>query len=294
MRRRYLPLLVLAFAATAEGAAIEREAPPTYGYAIGDVLRHRLWITPKAGERLDQGALPRPGPLNRWLELRRVDLHPEAGGRLRLDLEYQAFYAPLAVKSLAIPGFTLRFAGSSGESKAEVPAWPFTMAPLHGLAVLEAGGLAPMQPDAGPEAPDAGGPLRRFLVFATAGGLALLYLARLRGLLDFGRRGRHFREACRTLRGLRGAGDDPAALRTGFTAVHRAFDRSLGEPLFAEGLPRFFRDHAGYAGLKPEIEGFFRASYGLFFGDTERVSDFGVARLESLCRACLRAERSRR
>jgi mxaA protein len=249
--------------------ALELETPRPYGYAIGDVIRHRVSFETEPGQQLDEDSLPKPGPLNRWLELRRVEIAPGPGGR-RLELEYQVFYAPLGVRTLRIPGFTLHFTGASGATAAEVPAWPFSMAPIHGLAVLEGGGLEPLRPDAAPEPPGTAAPLARFGGFSLAALISLLYLGHRRGLFAFGRRGRHFRDARRTLRRLGEGGEDPAALRAGFACVHRAFDRTLAEPLFAERLPEFFAGHAGYAGLRGEIEAFFRASYELFFGGGDK------------------------
>jgi mxaA protein len=288
--------------------ALELETPRPYGYAIGDVIRHRVSFETEPGQKLNKDSLPRPGPLNRWLDLRRVEIAPGPGRRRRLELEYQVFYAPLGVKTLRIPGFTLRFTGASGATAAEVPAWPFSMAPIHGLAVLEGGGLEPLRPDAAPEPPGTAAPLAGFGGFSLAALISLLYLGHRRGLFAFGRRGRHFRDARRTLRRLREGGEGPAALRAGFACMHRAFDRTLAEPLFAERLPEFFAGHAGYAGLRGEIEAFFRASYELFFGGEETglaspchspgrrsglSPTYNLARLEALCLACLQVERNR-
>lgn len=277
----------------ARDSVIEREAPRNFGYSIGDVIRHRLTIEPKAGSRLDETSLPKPGPLNRWLELRRVQATPGPTGRYRLDLEYQTFYAPLAVKSLTIPGFALHFAGPAGASVLTVPPWPFRMAPIHGLAVLEDDGLEPLRPDAVPESPNPAVPRMRFGGFVLAALISLTYLGYVRGVVALGRRGWHFREARRELRRLRAESESSAVLRAGFTCVHRAFNLTLGEPLFAERLPVFFDGHAGYSGLRSEMEGFFNASYGLFFGDGDAAANFGIDRLDALCLACLRVERNR-
>jgi mxaA protein len=278
----------------ADDPVVSREEPRPFGYAIGDVIRHRLTIEPKPGSVLDDTSLPKPGPVNRWLELRQVEARPGPRGGYRVDLEYQAFYAPLAVKSLTIPGFVLHFKGPAGASDVEVPSWPFRMAPIHGLAVLEEGGLEPLRPDAVAEPPDPAAARTRFGGFMLAALVSLAYLGYARGILGFGRQGRHFREARRELHRLRAGGPgSPAVLRAGFTCVHRAFDRTLGEPLFAERLPEFFDGRAGYAALRGEIEGFFRASYGLFFGDGTAPEGFGLERLEALCLACLRVERNR-
>jgi mxaA protein len=146
--------------------------------------------------------------------------------------------------------------------------------------------------------------------------IALIYLGYARGVLALGRPGRYFREARRELQRLRAEGESPAVLRAGFTCVHRAFDRTLGEPLFAERLPEFFAGHTGYAPLRGEIEGFFQCSYTLFFGGKREKNPclnspypsplpegegarggecqkYDLARLESLCVACLKVERNR-
>jgi len=297
-RLAYLALLLAGCAVTgaawpAGDSAIHIEAPRPFGYTIGDTIHHTVMVEPEPGHRLDEASLPKPGPLNRWLELRRVQATPGPKGRYTLDLEYQTFYAPLAVKSLTIPGFALRFSGPAGTSVLEVPPWPFRMAPIHGLAVLEGAGVEPLRPDAAPESPDIAVPRARFGGFLLAALVSLAYLGYARGILALSRRGRHFREARRELHRLRAAGESLAVLRAGFTCLHRAFDRTLGEPLFAERLPEFFAGHAGYAGSRGEIEGFFRASYGLFFGDGAAAGDYGIDRLEALCLACLRVERNR-
>jgi len=285
-------LALAAGVAWAEAApAIRLEAPHAYGYAVGDTIRHVLTLDPEPGYRLDETSLPKPGPVNRWLELRRAAAEPGSGARLNIVLEYQTFYVPLTVKALSIPGFALRLSGTAGITTAEVPAWPFSMSPVHGLSVLSGGGLDALQPDAPPDAPDTSPLLLRSGGFALAGALALAYLGHLRGFWGFGPRGRHFREARQALRRLGTGGDEAAALRAGFAAVHRAFDRTLEEPLFAERLPEFFAEHAVYAGVRGEIEAFFQASYALFFGDGT-ANDYGLGRLENLCRACLRIERN--
>jgi mxaA protein len=273
--------------------AIDLDTPRPYGYAIGDIFRHVVTVQAEVGYRLDESALPKPGPVNRWLELRRVTVEPGQGVRHRLILEYQTFYAPLEVKPLKVPGFSLRFEGPGGAVSAKVPAWPFSMAPIHGLSVLAGGGLEPLRPDALPEAPSTALPLARFGWFTLSGLVALLYLGHLRGLFDFSRRGKHFREANLALRRLRPRGEGSDVLREGFACVHRAFDRTLGEPLFAERLPEFIAGRSGYEGLRQEIEGFFRASYSLFFGDGDAAEGFTLNRLDALCLACLRAERGR-
>jgi mxaA protein len=329
--RRALPGLLLAGVAAPVLAAgpvreLRLDAPPPYGYRIGDTIRHEVEVTAEPGYRLNAAALPRPGPLNRWLELRAVEAvevgrasarqglegragfgpprsaeadptrrGAVAGPAYRLRLEYQMFYAPLTVKTLTIPPLPLRFTGPGGDAGAEVPAWTFSATPLHEPSVYPEGGLAPLRPDAWPDPPDAAPHLLRLAGFGAAALALLGYLGYARGLPLPGGRGRPFGDAARFLRRLEGRESSAAVRREAFGRVHGAFNLTVGEPVFADRLPDFFAAHPGYEPLRPDIEAFFAASYALFFGaEPEPAAEsFGLARLETLCRACLRVERSR-
>ncbi|MEW6038701.1 MAG: nonribosomal peptide synthetase MxaA [Pseudomonadota bacterium] len=270
--------------------AFSFDTPRAFGYVIGDLIRHEVRIETDAGQRIDVSSLPKEGWINRWLLLRRVEVRSE-GKRQALTLEYQTFYAPLEVKNLTIPGFELQLAGS-GERIA-VPDWTFTTAPIRELSVLRAEGLPPMRPEAVPA---------RLATLGAAAATACFGLLALGGFgwwtylgawLPFGRRGRHFADASRELRRLRATGESRETVLAGFSSLHQAFNRTLGEPLFIEDLDGFFLDHPGYGPLREEIRAFFAASYEAFFGEGGVVPAFGLTRMEALARACLRSERMR-
>ncbi|MGZ8219983.1 hypothetical protein, partial [Methylomagnum sp.] len=215
-----------------------------------------LTVEPEPGQRLDESSLPKPGPLNRWLELRRIAVEPGPGRSLRVNLDYQTFYAPLTVKPLRIPGPTLRFEKPGGAVTATAPDWSFSMAPLHGLAVLNGDGLEPLRPDAWPEPPDTTAPLAGLGGFTLAGLGAWLYLGYGRGWFDVGRRGR-------------------PALNCAALANRPRERRRCGRvspACIGPSLPEFLAGRVGYADLRREIEAFFRASYDLFFRDEGAVS----------------------
>jgi mxaA protein len=263
-----------------------------YGHVLGDVIPAILEIPRVAGHELDADSLPKAGPVNRWLELRRVWAEPRDPQPLRIHLEYQVFYIPLAVKTLDIPAMTLRRkTPDGGHQFIEVPAWPITVAPIHGPAVMAEGGMRLMQADALPARPDSSGPLRVMgvsLILVLAG---LGYWGHARGYLTLGRRGRYFRAARKGLRSLMHQPRTPETLRAGFLLTHRAFEGTQGWPLFAEDLPRFFERCPDYRALQSEIEACFQASYGLFFGAVDSSLDYTLERLDALCLACLRLER---
>lgn len=289
--------VLLSGSAFADDSIVQRLTPRPYGYTIGDLIRHELIVQPGAQQTLDPRSVPSTGPVNRWLELRRVDVLERSERRIRIGLEYQVFYAPLTVKNLVLPGFTLQFQGSGKSTSSEVPAWNFSMAPIHGLAVLDSAAAEPVRADVWPLPPDPAAPRWRMIASLVTATTALLVFAYLRGLIGVDPRGRAFRDAHRALQQLRRQGSGRDILKEGFSTVHRAFDRKLGAPLFAERLPEFFQTNPQFLGLTAEIEGFFAASYGLFFGAGDDASrgqspaPYGIDRLQALCLACLRAER---
>lgn len=284
-------LLAMSHPATAAPpVTVHLETPRPYGYLIGDTIALAVAVDAPSGLKLDEAALPRPGAVNRWLELRRIEAQPQAGGGYRLQLEYQTFHAPLTVKTLTIPGFRLGFAGGAA---AEVPSWSFTATPIKDLAVLSGESRQPLRPDAPPSfLPLAG--WRAATLTAAAGTLsALLWLAWLRGLLPYWAKGRHYAAALRSLKRLARQPQDEAALRAGFTTVHRAFNLTVGQPLFAEKLAVFFDANQRYRPLQADIETFFATSYALFFGSGAPPADYSLERLTALCRRCLQIERAR-
>jgi len=286
---------LLADPAGAEVVEARVETARDYGHVLGDVIHGTLDIPSHAGHAFDTETLPRPGPVNRWLELRRVWTESRGSQALRLHLEYQVFYVPLAVKTLTIPAMTLqRTTPDGGRQPIEVPAWPITVAPIHGPAVMAEGGMRLMQPDAPPERPDTRGPARKMGLFLALALAALAYLGHANGYLTLGRQGRHFRAARRELRALMGRPQGPDTVRAGFLLLHRAFERTLGRPLFAEELPCFFEQNPDYRELRGEIGDCFQASYRLFFGADGTPGDYGLERLDALALACLRLERQRR
>jgi mxaA protein len=295
-------LLLLSGVGTANAAEPPRPvrdvqvlAPRPFGYAIGDLIRQTVVVTVGDDAALDRNSLPQ-GQVRRWLEVREAKVEEtERGGlrRYRIELAYQSFYAPLEVKTLAIPAFKLAFTRTRGVFEVEVPAWHFTTAPIRELSVLRERGLETLRPDQPPDPPDRSGPRRTLVMALLAGGASGSCLAYLHGYLPWLRRGRHFAAACRALRTM-GAQPEAADYRAAYAAVHRAFNGVYGQPLFLEQLGSFFAAWPAYAAVKEDIEAFFRSSYELFFAERPEQPDFSVPRLLALCRACRDIERESR
>ncbi len=106
-----------------------------FGYFIGDAIHREVVLRLAPGDVLDTASLPRPGPLNYWLELSKADLSTGSEGEdtlYRLSLVYQTFYAPLDTRALVIPAFKLKVTGAQ-DSEVNVPAFSFLMSPIRQL-----------------------------------------------------------------------------------------------------------------------------------------------------------------
>lgn len=264
---------------------LELDTPRLYGHAVGDLVRQTLRLELAEGYRLETSALPRPGAVARWLELRRLTVQEQGARGYRIELEYQTFRAPLAVSSQTVRGFPLSLAGPGGSASVAVPDTEIGVAPLTPLA---AGGFA-MRPERWPEAPDSAAPVRQALTWgAIALAAGLLWMV-LNGRGPWVRRVRPFAEALRDLERLAGQPWNGAAARSAYASLHRAIDTVWGEPLFAPQLDAFFEKHPEYLPFRGELERFFRASYALFFHT--RAELLPLVRLNELCRCCLAAER---
>ena len=291
-----LALLALASPAPAQVRAVDLYAPRPFGYLLGDTIRHTVEITLDAPFTLDPASLPQPRAVDYWLDLRRAELRDdgvrEGEQRYRLELTYQSFYAALEPKRLEIPGFTLYARDGDRRVPVAVPAWSFLMSPLREIVSTEQGAVMTLRPDIAPRPIQTEGALRGLI----AGGLAALaglsLIAWQMGWGPFGRRrNRPFAHAARQVRAAiapnRHGSDSSStrgpvssdtlasssttlhsssAYRQALQALHRAFDATAGQGVFAEDLPAFFAGHAAYRGAESDIRRLFEASRRAFFG----------------------------
>ena len=100
------------------------ETPRPFGYVIGDEIPQRIVLETRSGISLQAGSLPAKGQINRWLNLNQVSVK-QSGQRYEIDLRYQVFYAPLEVKSLTLPGFTVHFSQGDKDYQPKRPRMDF-------------------------------------------------------------------------------------------------------------------------------------------------------------------------
>ncbi|MDQ3564151.1 MAG: nonribosomal peptide synthetase MxaA [Pseudomonadota bacterium] len=271
--------------------------PRPFGYLIGDVIRHEIQLDVKKPYALQKGSMPTAGNLNYWLELRKVaveETEQQAANRYRILITYQTFYAPVGVKALSIPAFRLVLSGPD-HLDVPIPAWEFTMSPLREVAVRTEGGREYLRPDARPRPIDARGHGIRLILFAAAAAATLLYTLWRYGQWP-GRRRKPFARASRELRRLRRGAMDLSVYKQALQAIHRAFNETVGAPMFPGSLQQFIQQRPAFLPLMEEIEAFFERSRYLFFAEglSEGMESDAWRALERLCRRCHECEQASR
>lgn len=245
--------------------------PRAFGYFVGDTFTRTVEIEAGPGETLDPQSLPRPGPLNYWLELRAVDVSSKAtasGTVETVRLSYQSFYVPIDPKPLSVPAFTVRVTGGSAARTVTVPAISIVMSPLREIFPASSGREAMLRPDFPPR-PIPTGRLRTGLLLSGLTSMLLIaLLAYHRAWWPFRRpKARPFAEAARHILHAGDGVRSAEGYREALLVLHRAFDRANGHALLAEDVGAFLTRNAEYAALQQPIGNVFTASRLLFFGN---------------------------
>jgi mxaA protein len=274
-----LPLVLLAFLTAATAAdptprieSIAVSQPRTFGYFLGDVIHRDIVLTLRSGAQLDTASLPRPGPINYWLELRSVGLDERGAGsgtRVRISLVYQAFYAALDPRRLTIPGSALKVSDGEVSEEAEIPEWSFVMSPLRELIPgkdTEASAVE-LRPDAPPHLLSTAPERTALLAAALAGLVAFALLAVHLAWGPFRRRpGRPFTEAARFLKANTAQLAGDGGYRAALLKLHRAFDVAAGRRVLPDDLAAFLAEHPEFTPLSKDIERLFVSSRSTFYG----------------------------
>lgn len=264
------------------------ETPRPFGYVNGDEIPQRIIIETRSGITLQTGSLPAKGQINRWLNLNQVTVK-QSGQRYQIDLLYQVFYAPLEVKSLTLPGFTVQLSQGEKSIGQNVPAWTFTLSPLRELIARQSEQGEYMRPDSPP-------PLlantQALYGLATSLSVAVLiaaYLAYLYGCYPNMLRRTVFKRALRKLAGL-----SKADMEQVLTVVHQALNSLNGQPLFANRLGDFYLRNPQYRQINAQLLWFFNYSNRYFFSDGMIVVAQDLHQLKDLCEYCRKIERGSR
>ena len=246
-------------------ASAEVAIDRAFGYLIGDIVvaTTTLPVAPQAQLTID--ALPRAGRLNAWLNLLEVGVVRD-GDRLTLTRRFQLTASAEQVKLLYLPQAEVRLKVDGREQVERLPAVPLTVSPLTGRQSIARTSLGDLRPDWIVPVPD---PARidRWLGIALGASMlavcaALLLRWRLRRIADFAPFRSAARELARRARRMQIGATD---LSEGYRILHRAFDLSAGETLFAGNLDTYLRHHPRLAPQRQSIAAFFARSTQRFF-----------------------------
>ncbi|MGZ5007747.1 MAG: nonribosomal peptide synthetase MxaA [Methylobacter sp.] len=264
------------------------ETPRPFGYVNGDEIPQRIIIETRSGISLQTGSLPAKGQINRWLNLNQVTVR-QNGQRYQIDLLYQVFYAPLEVKALTLPDFTLQLSQGEKTVGKAVPAWTFTLSPLRELVVRQAEQGEYMRPDSPPSLLTNGRELYGLAASLSIAVAIAAYLGYLYACFPGMSRRTVFKRALRKLAGL-----SKTDMAQALTIVHHALNSQNGQPLFADRLSDFYRRNPQYRQISAQLNWFFNYSNRYFFsgGMVAVAQDF--QQLKSLCEQCRKIERGSR
>ena len=261
------------------------EEPRAFGYQVGDVVQRRITVEVPDGLVLDENSLPRPGARGTALELRALRKTASAQ-RLQIELDYQVFLSPAAVRTLELPSLTLRYDGAPRTQEMRIDSWPITVAPLVPVEVSPRTGLGELQPDAAPPLIDTNAQRWRLLGHGALLTALLSYLGVVYfGLPWWGAQRRPFALAWRELNRA-----PSPSWREACQRVHAAFNQSAGEVLFEHGVDRFIAKQTALAPLRQDIVRFLRLSQREFFEDAVPRAD-DATWLTGFVKCCRDAER---
>lgn len=268
------------------------QTPRPFGYVIGDEIKQRIIVEARQGLALQYKSIPGKSEVNRWLNLNQVNIDKiktNHGIRYQIDLTYQLFYAPLTVKMLELPGFTLQFRQFGNSIEKTVPRWHFTASPLRELAIRKADGKEYMRPDSAAPLLDYSPVLARLYLFLAIVLILATYLAWIFGLLTFLPKYQLFRRPSRQLAGLSN-NELPRML----TIMHNALNQLNGKPLFAHQMAAFYQRFPAYQRLDEELNWFFNCSNRHFFSPGHLADNYAADKIRALCQHCLQIERGQR
>ncbi|MCI0666856.1 MAG: hypothetical protein L0Y43_02235 [Methylococcaceae bacterium] len=296
------PFLVFSLLVCSESAHagpvrdLRLEAGRSFGHAMGDLIRHEIRFALDKPYRLEQDSLPRSGSLEKWLDLREIDIatiEQEHRTHYKIAVLYQIFPSIRESESRRIPGLPFRVYDENHSLTFNSPDTLITVSPLIPGYIPDAG--ITLRPAIKP-APIPVTAHWRILAALCAALIPVVgYAAWRRGLLP-GLRSRRmpFAAARRELRRWRNAKASAPEYRNALLAIHRALNQTAGESIFAHGLEGFFKAHPAFAPMREKTGIFFRLSEQIFFTQTETLESavYSVHWLEQLCREYHKIERS--
>ena len=270
------------------------------GYVVGDTFTRTLMLDVKAPYKLSPASIPAKGLSSKGIELSAVKVSEKQSSKAthyQIQLNYQIFTSSATVKKLEIAKHPLKITYAGKFIIVKVPAWPFRVSPLavNGEVYIE----HDMSPYRGPMLVESGKAkllLGAFFSMVIVALIGLIYINA--DLAWFPGMGGPFAMSYRELAGLTHLNEsvspnDSALIQQAATSVHRAFNKTYGENVFATNIDEFLERHPKFASIKQEIHDFFSASHHVLFAvSSGSKNTTSIAMLIKFCEQCRHCERS--
>lgn len=291
--RCFLPGLILSLVACTEAPApnsqslAETHVERPYGYHLGDLVPvHYVFRDSPDHLMLDH---LKPGPVNDWLMIHRVQLVSGANQRLdqtELEVTYQIFKGVSQSETLTIPPLSLD-STRSGSPPLVGAALSVTLVPVipPDLSNEE------IEPQLGSAPPkmDTSTATRRASLWLSV--LAFSGVLQALRLWLVARRPRPFRQSASAIRTGLQPGASIEHLKDSLKRFHRALDQTQGSTVFEHQLSLFLGAHPPFANLEADLLLFFSISSRLFFIEPESaLEEEERLGLIKLLARCLKAE----
>ncbi len=274
------------------------KAGRSFGHTLGDLIRHEIGFRVDKPYRLEKASLPRPGLLDKWLELRKIEateIEEERTNLYKIDVVYQIFPPVRESETLAIPGLPLRIFSGGQSLTFDTPGTTLTSAPLIPARIADAEVI--IRPPFTPAPISLTVHWRILALLCATFAIVLGYTAWRSGLLPFLQSATSpFAGARNEVRRWRKAEPTSPEYRNALVAIHHAFNEIAGETLFASGLEGFFDRHPMFEPMREKTGIFFALSQQVFFTRSSCLEStyYPVQWLEQLCREYQKIERSGR
>jgi len=242
-----------------------------YGYTLGDVLQQSIRLQGNNALHTIQ-QLPIEQREGRWITRNVVELSTDGQW---LNMQYQIINAPESVRTIALPALSLQI----DETRSiDIPAWPFSIAPLIPATASGEHSLPAMQPDWQVSAPQSASIINRMKLLAAA--LCLVLLAWLTWWLWRGwqeARSLPFAQAWHKRKQYKSDKNEESS--ENWLALHRAFDQVAGRSVSADTLDSLVNSVDWLKPFHTDIQAFYRQSSVRFFAPDREHDAFSLSEL---------------
>lgn len=259
-------LLTAICAAKADEVHVQASQPRAFGYFVGDIIESSVEITAPEEMDLNLSSLPVTGPINIFLDIKRVQLREEYVQHKKkwfINLEYQNFYPAIDVHELKIPAFNVLI----GDQRVKIPDWFITISPIRQIMTPINESSSNIIIDNIPAIyVEVEGDYYRLVLISLLMIMFFIVVAHDRAWPPFHcRKRRVFNALYNKFINQSKFQNDKMNLSDVYKRIHRAFDIANDGVLMREDLPVFINANPQFKAVELDIYNFFISSSRMFY-----------------------------